>query len=196
LIILTHVVSSLIQPSFELLIHNRCSNVDFVDRKYVSGAELISRWSPSDDAYAGDTMITGFTIKSDNASYGILTCRLRRNQTHESTETGGDTSNVVYLLVVWRISGSKELYADVLLVEYYKKFTWNKDELEKLYNENCDWFKKYVTITDTWSIYDNMTLKTSFKVRSLKGKIELNIYISEEERDNYAIRPLCFDLKR
>jgi hypothetical protein len=43
---------------------------------------------------------------------------------------------------------------------------------------------------------DNIVLKTSLKVRGLKENFELSIFISEVERDYYAMRPLCINCTR
>jgi hypothetical protein len=43
---------------------------------------------------------------------------------------------------------------------------------------------------------DNVALKMTFSAIGLKGAIELSISISEGERNDYAIRPLCVDSKR
>jgi hypothetical protein len=66
-----------------------------------------------------------------------------------------------------------------------------------LYYENLGWFNEYNGSTShTWFLDNNMVLKTSFKIRELKENFELSISISEEEKDDYAMRPLCLDLKR
>jgi hypothetical protein len=54
--------------------------------------------------------------------YGVQMCRLQIKQEHETTEITKYISSDAYLLVVWGISESKVLYADVLLVKYDKEF--------------------------------------------------------------------------
>jgi hypothetical protein len=78
------------------------------------------------------------------------------------------------------------------LVEHAKEFTWNEDKLKKLYDANQGWLKKY----DKTVSYDNMALKTTFKVEDLEGIFELSISISEEEGNMHAMRPLCIDFER
>jgi hypothetical protein len=57
----------------------------------------------------------------------------------------------------------------VVLIEHTKEFTWNKNELRKLYYENHSWLRRYNdTISDTWMIDDVMTLKTTFEVKNLE----------------------------
>jgi hypothetical protein len=170
-------VSSYAQLSFELNIHNQCSNVDLVSPKYITGDELECYSSPG-DVHAGDARGFLFIIKSDDTSYGVVIYEIRRKQKHESTETSEDTSSVVYLLVVWEISESKELCVDVLLIEH-DRFDWCKNNLNRLYYVSHDWLKEYNdTISNTWFI-DNMVLKTSFKVGGSKRSPELSMSISE-----------------
>jgi hypothetical protein len=197
LIVLICAVSLHIQPSFKLNIHNQCWNVGLVSPIYVAGDGLECHRPPDYKAYTGDIMRSGFIInKLDDTSCGVLIYKLQRRRTHESTEIGKDTLNDVYLLVVWRVSGSKELYADVLLMEHTKALTWGEGRLNKLYYKNHNRLKKCTdTISDTWSMDDNMILKMTFSARSLKGNPELSISISEE-RDEHARRPFNIDLTR
>jgi hypothetical protein len=197
LIVLMYVVSLSIQPSVKLNIHNLCLNVSLTSPIYVTSDGLECHRPPDYKVYTRNTTRFGFIIhKSDNASFGVLVYKLQGRQSHKSTEIGKDTSSAAQLLVVWRISESNELYADVLLVEYDKALTWNEDKLNKLYYENYSRLKECNnTISSTWFMDNNMTLKISFNTIILKGNLELSISISEE-KDNYAIRPFCIDLAR
>jgi hypothetical protein len=77
------------------------------------------------------------------------------------------------------------------------QFAWNEDKLKILYDKNRGWLKEYDnTISDTWLMNDNMVLKTAFKVRDSKENFELSIVISEEEKDDYAMKPFCIHLER
>jgi hypothetical protein len=196
LIVLMHAVSLSIQPSFKLDIHNRCSNIDLVTPMYVTGDGLECYRTPGYKVYTSDIMRSSFIIKSNNKSYGVIIYRLQRRQKHESAEISKDTSSDIYLLVVWRISESNELYANVLMIEHIKTLIWNEDNLNKLYRENHDRLKKCTdTMSDTWFMDNNVALKTTFSTSDLKGNHELSISISEE-RDEYAIKPFCIDLTR
>jgi hypothetical protein len=198
LIVLTYAVSLCIQPSFKLNIHNLYFDVDLVSPIYITGDGLEFHRPLDYKVYAGDTMGSGFIInKSDDESYGVLIYKLQRRQSHESTEIGEDTSIDVHLLVIWCIPKPNELYADVLLVEHAKAFTWNRNKLNKLYHENHDRLKGCNnTILNTWFMDNNMVLKTVFSARDLKGNPELSISISEEKKRDDTMRPFCVNLKR
>jgi hypothetical protein len=197
LIVLMHTASLSIQQSFKLNIHNLCLNVSLVSPVTYNGDGIECHRAPDYKVYAGNTMRSAFIIKkSDDTSYGVLIYRLQRRQSHDSTEISKDTSSATHLLVVWRISESNKLYANVLLIEHTKVFTWNEDSLNKLYHNNHSRLKVYTdAISDTWLMNNNMTLKMTSSTRVLKGNCELSISISEE-KDDYAIRSLCLDLER
>jgi hypothetical protein len=196
LIVLMYTISLPIKPSFKLNIYNQCLNVGLAFPTYITGNGLECHRPPNHKVYAEDIMRSGFIIELDCESFGLLMYKVQR-QSHKSTETGEDTSNDVHLLVVWRISESKELHADVLLVEYAKEFTWNEDKLKKLYYENHDRLKESnSTASDIWFVDDNMTLKTIFDAKDLKENIVLSIFIFEEKKSNYAMRPFCIDFTK
>jgi hypothetical protein len=196
LIVLMYTVSLPIRPSFKLNIYNRCLNVGLASPVCITSDELECHRVPDYEACTGGTMRSCFVIKSDDESYGVLMYKLQRKRTHKSAEISKDTSSIAQILVVWRISESKELYTNVLLVEHDNSLIWNEDKLNKLYHKNHDWLKEYTdTTSDTWLVDNDIVLKTTFSVKDLKGNPELNISISEEN-DDYTIRPLCVDLER
>jgi hypothetical protein len=181
LIVLIYALSLPIRPSFELSVHNRCLNIDLVSPTYIIGYGLELHRAPDYKVCIGDIMRTGFIIESDKMSYGALIYIIQKEQSHEYADIGKDASSAAQLLVVWRISELKELYADVLLVEYNK--TLDKDDLEKLYRESFDkfrWFRS--SATNTWSLDDDTALMTTFEV--MNEDHILNITIDEVERDS------------
>jgi hypothetical protein len=118
----------------------------------------------------------------------------QRNMDTLTTDTNKATQ--VYMLAAWKVKDSKP-FVHVALVEHAKEFTWNGDKLKELYDKNCGWFKKHDnTSSSTWLVDDNNMILTTFRVRVLKENFELSISISEEKRDDNAMRPLYVDLKR
>jgi hypothetical protein len=175
-----------ILPLFKLNIHNQCSNIDLVSPEYVTGYKTECYKAPSYEVGAGNTMNSGFVIYDpSDESGGTLIYRLQRKQSYESTEISEDASNATRLLVVWRISKSKELYADVLLIEYDKGFDWEKDNLEELYHKNSNRFRLCPdATTETWSLDANTTLTTAFEITNENNL--LNMTITEVRRYNSA----------
>jgi hypothetical protein len=189
--------SHFIKSSFELNIHNQCLNVDLVSPTYDIDCPLQCCRPPDYKVCAGDTMRSAFINERDVMYYGALIYRLQKKQTHEYTEIGGNTSNSIHLLVVWRFE-SEKLYANVLLVEHDKEFDWYKDDLGRLYNKNDDRFRWFhCSAIETWSLDDDtalVTLMNTFEITD-KGLI-LNIAIFEAERNSSTRTPVHIDLKR
>jgi hypothetical protein len=122
LMVLIYAASLSIEPSIKLNTHNQCLDIDLVSPTYFIYCDLKCYKSPDYKVYAGDTTRSGFIIKSPDMHNGVLIYGLQREQSHKYTEIGEDTSITVYLLVVWDISKSEGLCANVLLIEYDKGF--------------------------------------------------------------------------
>jgi hypothetical protein len=196
LIVLIYTVGLPIPLLVKLNIHNQCLNVDLVSPTYTTTNELECHRPPDYKVRAGDTMRSNLMVKSYYKPYGILIYKIQIKQEHESTETE-DISNDVHLLVAWKFSEFKKLFADVLLVEHAKDFVWNEDKLKKPYYKNHGQLRKHNnTISDTWLVGNNIVLKTTFSARDLKEDTELSISISEEEKGDYAVRPFYIHLER
>jgi hypothetical protein len=195
LIVLMCAASFSIGPLFKLSIYNQCSNFDLVFPIYAAGTELECCRPPEYKVCAGSLMKSTFIVGSDDVSIcGALIYKLQRKQTHESIEFGKDTSNSVYLLVVWRTFKSK-LDADVLLVGHDKEFDWNKDSLIDLFNKNSRRFKWYHLIAiEKWSLNDNTASSTTLWIKNEDRT--LDIIISEVERGDSAKIPAHVDLER
>jgi hypothetical protein len=197
-------------------IHNQCSNTKLASPIYFGSGAACPKIS-GQQMDIGTKMMAHFEIKATRDAFeGALLFKLQRysnSQHNMDTSTAKINKNEathIHMLTAWKVENFKPLIY-VTLIEHAKEFTWNKDKLKKLYDKNRGWLKEYYGITPykwlmskehdnttsyTWLIDDNMALKVIFRVRGLGGNFELNISISEEERDDYAIRPLCVDLKR
>jgi hypothetical protein len=196
LIVLIYVVRLAIPSSIKLNIHNQCLNVDLVSPIYGAGTGLECHRAPDRKVYAGSTTKSAFIIESDDVFLGgTLIYGLQRRQTRESTEINEDKSNTTYLLVVWEISESKYLYADVLLIEHDEKLDWNKYGLKYLYRDKFNQFRWFpYSATETWSLDDNVVLMTTLEIMD-EDRI-LDITISEVERDNCTRIPVHIDPER
>jgi hypothetical protein len=193
-IMLIYAVSLDLQLPAYVTIHNQCLNIKLVSPVYFGNGAVCSRLF--DQQIDINAKVNDFE--------GAFLYKLQRfvepNVQHDvdilTTETDKSGTKCVRILMAWKVKDSKlSLY--VVLVEHTKGFTWNEDKLKRLYYENHNRLKGYDdTILDTWYMDDNMTLKTSLKLRGTKRNFELNIFISEGGRDDYAMRPLRVDLER
>jgi hypothetical protein len=198
---LMHIISLDIQLPSCVTIHNQCLNIELVSPVYFGNGAVCPKLSDQQIDISTE-MKARFEINTIQDEFeGALLFKLQR---HSGNQYSADTSTIetnkngakcVQMLAAWKVKDSKPLL-HVLLIEHAKEFTWNEDNLKKLYDKNFGWLKEYNdAISDTWLMDDNMALKTSFEVRGLKGNFELSISIFEE-KDDYAIRPLCIDLER
>jgi hypothetical protein len=184
-------------------IYNQCLDVDLVSPTYDIDIDLVCHRPPDYKVRAGDTMRSafiidehGFIARLGTVSYGILIYRLQRKRLHESTETGEGISSATHLLVVWEISISNKLYADVLLVKHDKRLDWNKNDLRKLCDKNINQFMLCPdsSTTETWLLNDNVALMITSEIMN-EDRI-LDITISEVERNNCTRTPAHIDPDR
>jgi hypothetical protein len=196
IMILIYAVSLSTQSAFKLNIHNKCLNIDLISPICVTDYGLVYYKPPGYKVCVGDTMKSGFIVhKTDYRPDGTLIYRLQRKRPHKSTEIGKATSNIIQFLIIWRISESKELSADILLIEHDKRLGWNKDDLVKLNFKNMYRFRMYPdSAKEVWFLDANTTLVTTFKI--MHEDRTLDITISEVKRDNNARMPTHIDLKK
>jgi hypothetical protein len=201
-VMLIYTVSLKFQSPTSVIIHNQCLNIELISPVYFGNGVVCPKLSDQQIDINTEMKIR-FEINTTQDEFeGSLLYKLHRNlhdQYSMDTSTTEDYNNeakYVYMLVAWKMKDSK-LFAYVALVEHTKEFIWNEDKLRKLYDKNHDLLEKYDdTISGTWFMNDNMTLKTVSKVSGSKGNFELSISISEDKKTGYAIRPLCIDLER
>jgi hypothetical protein len=199
---LIYTVSLEFQLPTSVIIHNQCLNTELISPIYFGNGTVCPKLS-GQQIDINTAMKIRFEICAiQNEFKGALLYKLQRNLHDQcridasTTETNRNEAIYVYMFVAWKMKDSKPFIC-VVLVECTKEFAWNQGRLMKLYDKNHNLFKKYdETISDTWFLGDSMTLKTSFKVRSSEKNFELSVSISEEERDDYAMKPLWINPKR
>jgi hypothetical protein len=201
-VILIYTVSLAFQMSSCVTIQNQCSNINLVSPVYFGNGVVCPKiFGQQIDISTKMNAIFEINATQDDFE-GALLFKLQRytdrqhNMNVLTTVTDKCETVYIYMLAAWKVKDSKP-FVRVALVKHTKEFTWNEDKLKKLYYKNRQWLKEYDdTTSDTWSMDDNMIMKMSFKARNLKGNFELSISISEEERDDYAMRPLYIDPER
>jgi hypothetical protein len=197
-IMLTYTVSLALQLPPSVTIHNQCPNIELVAPIYFGNGAVCPRLS-GQQIDIGTAIKIRFEINPIQDEFeGALLYKLQRRPDRNGTNTFTEANEKthVHMLVAWRVRHSKP-FVYVVLIKYTKEFIWNEDRLRKLYSKNHNRLKKQVgTTLDTWLIDDNITLKTAFRVKNLKECFELDISISEKERDDDAMRPLYVNLKR
>jgi hypothetical protein len=200
--ILIFAVSLALQLPACMTIHNECSSIELASPVYFGNGAVCPKLS-NRQIDIGTKKKACFEINATQDEFeGALLYKLRRslrdqyNMDTLTTEANKSETTYVYMLVAWKVKHSKS-FVHVTLIEHTKKFTWNEERLKKLYYRNRSRLKKQVgTALNIWFINDNMVLKIAFRIRDLKRTPGLNISISDEEKDDCIIRPLCVDLKR
>jgi hypothetical protein len=198
---LIYTVSLEFQSSTSIIIHNQCSDTELISPVYFGNGAVCPKLSDQQIDIDAAMKIRFEVNTTQDAFEGALLYKLQRKllDQHDmdtsTTETHKNEINYVYMLVAWKMKDAKP-FVCVVLVECAKEFAWNENKLKQLHEKNHDLLKKYDdTTSDTWFVGDNTTSKTSFKVKDSKGNFELSVFISEEEKDDYAMRPLYVDLK-
>jgi hypothetical protein len=198
--ILIHAISLALQLSECVTIHNQCSNIELVSPVYF-GSGIVCPKLSNQQIDISTTMRACFEINAIQDEFeGALLYKLQiysDDQYHmDASTTETNEATHIQMLVAWKVNDVKS-FVYIALVEHAKAFTWNEDELRRLYNKNYHLLREYDDmISNMWLIDDDMTLKTSLKLVGQKGNFGLSISISEEEKDNYAIRPIWINTKR
>jgi hypothetical protein len=193
LLVLIYFISLPIEPSVEMNIHNQCLNIDLVSAKYFTSYMSKYYRTPDYEVCAGDKTRFGFIIGSNYMISGALIYRLQRKQAHESNKIDKDTSSISHLSVLWDNLGSERLYADVLLVEYDKKF--DQVDLMNLNIVNSVRIKQSPdTTTRTWLLDDDVALMIISEITN-EGRL-LNITVSEVVRHHSARMPVQINQKK
>jgi hypothetical protein len=185
-----------------LVIHHQFPGIELTSLLYYGNGAVCPQLSDQ-QIDIGTKRKYGFEIYAIQDDFvSALLFKLQRstdgqcNMDASTTETDKNVTRYVQMLVAWKVTDSKS-FVYIVLIEHIKEFTCNEEALKKLYYENHDQFKEYDdTISDTWLVDSNVVLKTTFSARSLKKNFELSISISEEERNDYSMRPFCIDLER
>jgi hypothetical protein len=201
-IMLMYTISHVLQFPSCVAIHNQCLNTKLVSPVYFCNGAVFSNL-PNQQIDIGTKMKAHFEIYTIQDEFeGALLFKLQRypNRQHNmdtlTKKTNKREAKCVQMLIAYKVEYSK-LFLYVTLIEHAKDFTWDENKLKKLYDGNRSWLNEYNNTTSyTWLMDDNMILKTTFSARDLKGIPELSVFISEEEKDSYIMRPLYVDLKR
>jgi hypothetical protein len=201
IVMLMYIISLELQLSPCVNILNLCSNTKLVSSVYFGDNVVCSRLSERQiDIDAKMSVNLEINAIQDDFECALL-FKLQRysnwyNTDTLTTETNRNKTTHAYMLVAWKVKESTH-FVRVALVEHIKEFAWNEEELRKLYDENRGWLKKCDNnASHTWLMDDGVILKTSFKVIGSEENFELRISISEEEKDDYAMRPFCINFER
>jgi hypothetical protein len=196
---LIHIVSLEFQLPARMIIHNQCSDIKLISPIYF-GSGVVCPKLPNQQMGIGTKMSACFEINATQDEFECaLLYELQRYSgwPHKGTVTtkGATKPARIQMLIIWKMK-SFTPFAYVMLLKNIKGFKWNEEKLKKFYDKNFDRLEGYdETVSYRWSIDNKTVLKTVFGVGNSKSIPELNIVIFEEEKCDYAIRPLCVNEK-
>jgi hypothetical protein len=200
--VLMYTISLNIRLPSCVTIHNQCLNTELVSPVHFCNGAVCPKLSDQKiDISTKMKACFGINTIQDEFECALL-FKLRRysNRQHDMNTLPAKASkretDCVRLLIVYKVKDSKVLL-HVALIKNDENFTWDEEKLKKLYDKNRSWLKEYDnTMSYKWFVDDNMILETTFGARDLERIFEINISISEEEKEGYIMRPLDVDLGR
>jgi hypothetical protein len=200
--ILMYTTSLKLQLPACVTIYNQCSNIKLLSPIYFSNGAVCSQLSGRKIDVVTKARVCFEISPTQDDFEGALLFKLQRysnsqyNMNALDTETNNNETTHIHILIVWKMKESKP-FLHIALVKHTKEFTWNEDELRKLYDKNRGWLREYHnTTSNAWLMDNNMVLKMISKIRGTRECFELSIFISEEVGDKYAMKPLCIDTRR
>jgi hypothetical protein len=206
------------QASMNVKIHNKCKDFELVDPLHFSDGAVYC--NPLAQKVApGGTLDTTFKVNPTRMAFeGALLCRLRKKETNSDQQSEANTKNAdatnsdqqpeadtknidenepdhIRLLVGWKVERFKEPCVYMLLGEHGGKYAWNKDKLKKQHNEFRGQLNAHRSaVENTWLIEDGSTLKLVLDSVGNK-EYEINITLSEGQKDSYATIPVSIESK-
>jgi hypothetical protein len=199
-IMLMYTVSFGLQFPSCVTIHNQCSDIKLISPIYFSEGVVCPKLS-NQQIEIDALMNASFEISTAQSNFeGALLFKLQRysgirhNIDTSNTETSENKMMEIYMLAAWKVKDF-ESFTYLALIDHTNEFTWNEDKLKMLYYENHNRLKRHRgAISNTWLMDNNTVLKIAFRIIGLEDpKLSISIF---EEKDDYAIRPLCINLKR
>jgi hypothetical protein len=210
-LILTCTASLTLNETLDVTIRSQYSDIELASPVYFCDGRTYNEYS-IERTDVGTMMRIGFRYDIGESG-GIVMYEVQRNRNTKSdhqpstdttsTETVGDASKIMRLLVTWKTDYSHGSGAHIILVEHDNKLVLSEAELAQLYDRIYDlpievynWTHKYGSICkSTWSMNDNTVLGAAYEIVFEKGR-ELKITISEGIKDEYTKSALWIDSER
>jgi hypothetical protein len=186
-------------PRMKLTIHHQFPGIELVSPDYA--IRSVTCYLPFDQRIdAGSTMQTCFNIDTaQEDSIGVLLYRLQRkntDQTNEKIISSKEEATCIQLVIVWRVTSSKEFHVVLHLIEHDKGSIWDRNRLMKLVESYKLFNIRHGLIEDTWLMYDDTVLMTRANATCEKEYYKLEMTVSDGSIKDDTWRPQCVDLDR
>jgi hypothetical protein len=188
-----------------IAVHNRYPDIELTSPMYFCSRGTYNE-HPVEEMNASAMMRIGFRfdINQDEPG-GILMYKIRRKSNARSSHQSGidtvyskvikEASEMMHLLVIWKIERSRKPKVNIMLVEYDNELVLNEDRLVQLYKIDVIPLKDNYFCENTWLICDNTALEVAYAVVR-KEDLELKIYIYRGIKDKYIKSALWLDSER
>jgi hypothetical protein len=173
-------------------IHNQCSDFKLTYRGHFSNG---LRWNkePDEEVDAGSTKRIGL-LPFLSTFEGALMHVLERK--HAKTSNLPEPTRIL-LFVAWKSEGYKKFRVFVHLIEYDKKFDWDKLNPAEYYQRYTSQLCIYTDpIKGTWLMPNGIVLVTELELDFTQRDGVLSVTTSEGVVDEHAKRPEWIDLEK
>jgi hypothetical protein len=194
------ITSLTIHRTIDVTVHNQCPNIELISPVYFynCGAHYEH---PVERIYYSAILKTTFSLDLDqDEPGGILMYKMQRKRNTWSNYRSSidlicaeDISEMMRLLVIWKIRRSEEPKVNIVLVENGDELVLNEDELAQLYDKVDNIFFNYYS--RRWLTCNNKVLETTYRVVHEEG-LELRITISQGVKYWNAIKSMWINSKR
>jgi hypothetical protein len=199
------IASLTLYKTMDVTIHNQHSDIELVSPVYFCDGGTYNEY-PAERMDASTVMRIGFRLGLDKLPGGILMYALQKkgsvgsdHQSSTSTtsiEAIENASNMMSLLVAWKIEDSEKPIVHIVLTVHENELILDEDKLSQLYNKiDCQLSRCYAISKSTWLVFDNTVLETTYEIVQ-KESIGLKIAIFEGVKDVYAKSAFWIDPER
>jgi hypothetical protein len=167
-------------------IHNQCSDFKLINRGYFSDGSRWNRYLAEEVDPGG---MVNIEFKYSLATFeGALAYKLQRGDVKSN---GQFEPTCILLFVAWKSDGYRKICAYVRLLEYDEWFYWNETKLKEYYQMHASQLSIYTGPSkETWSIHNDVVLVTGLELDFAQRDGRLNIFISENVKNEYTKIPV------
>jgi hypothetical protein len=179
---LIYIVSLTLQSAMDVIINNRCFNIELTSPVYFTKSTVRRIHLPQRVYSKNRIKVNLRTDIHRSTSGGALLYHLQKTGSSESgdqSDTNKDMPISTQLLVIWELRIDR-LYSHTWLIEHDSTLIWNEDKLKRLHDAyNSQYNVDLIFNEGRWLLGDNTMLQTMCET-SHKGDFKMEITISEE----------------
>jgi hypothetical protein len=197
--VLMRIISFTLHKTMIMMVYNQHPDIELVSPTYFCNRGTYNEY-PVEKTDAGTMIKIGFRFGLNKLSEGVLMYEVRGKGNTKfdqqpsadtmSTEVVEDTSEIMRLLVAWKIERPRELGVRIVLVEHDNRLVLNEDKLAELYGKVNDLPSEYYG--HSWLVCNNTVLEVAYETVQEYG-FGLKISISKGVEDMETLLVLLFN---